>query len=39
MYSTTEVFTQENRVVTHQAIQKYIQKYCQLMLLTQPLIG
>jgi hypothetical protein len=27
MYSTTEVFTQENTVLTHEAIQNYIHIY------------
>jgi hypothetical protein len=31
MYSTTEVFTQENTVVTHEAIQKYIHIYTSIL--------
>jgi hypothetical protein len=33
MYSTTEIFTQENTVVTHETIQKYVHvyQYCQYM--------
>jgi hypothetical protein len=30
MYSTTEVFTEENTVVTHGAIQKYIHIYTSI---------
>jgi hypothetical protein len=32
MYSTTEVFTQENAGVTHEAIQKYIHTYTSVLL-------
>jgi hypothetical protein len=32
MYSTTEVFTQENTVVTHEAIQKYINVHTAILL-------
>jgi hypothetical protein len=42
MYSTTEIFTQENTVVTHEAIQNastYVHQYCQLTLFTQPSNG
>jgi hypothetical protein len=31
MYSTTEVSTQENTVVTHEAIQKYIYIYTSIL--------
>jgi ribosome biogenesis protein Tsr3 len=31
MYSTTEVFTQKNTVVTHEAIQTYIYIYTPIM--------
>jgi hypothetical protein len=31
VYSTTEISNQENTVVTHEAIQKYIHKYTSIL--------
>jgi hypothetical protein len=42
-YSTTEVFTQENTAVTHEAIKKYIHIYTSILsayaIYTQPING